>query len=198
MDEAKRITRLLSAWRQGDDEALKQVFPLVETELRRLARIHMAGEKSNHILQPTALVNELYLKLSKIQDLDFRDRTHFFSFAARTMRRILVDYARQREAQKRRPSGERLPLEEVEDPRGQRDRVLLALDDSLHSLAEIDERQSRVVELHYFTGLSSKEIGEILKISERTVKREMHTARLWLSQAMRTGGAQSAQILGSI
>ena len=179
------VTRLLVAWSQGDSEALGRMMPLVENELRQIARRYMRGEARGHTLQPTALVNELYLKLAGQHTVRWKDRTQFYGFAAEMMRRILVDYARIRLAEKRGKGAKPASLEEISDVPEKRDLDLIALDDALKCLAEIDERQGRIVELRFFAGLGHEEIAEILEISARTVRREWRTARLWLHQEMR-------------
>lgn len=184
------VTGLLLAWSAGDWAALERLMPLVVDELRRIAKRYLDRELPNHTLQPTALVNELYLRLVDQRGVDWKNRAHFFGATAQMMRRILVDHARGRQAEKRGDGLRPLALDEVPGLAVRRDRELIALDDALKSLSEVDERQSRVVELRYFTGLTNREIGEALGISTRTVKREWHTARLWLYQEIRNGGAR--------
>ena len=184
-DPKSEVTGLLLAWCQGDSKALFQLMPLVEEELRRMAKRYMRREDADHTLQPTALVNELYLKLVNQRHVHWRNRAHFFSFAAEMMRRILVDHARLRRAEKRGEGMKTVSLEEISDVPERLDVDLIALDDALRSLAEVDERQSRIVELRSFAGLSHEEVGEVLGISPRTARREWRTARLWLSQEMR-------------
>ena len=179
-----QVTRLLLAWSHGEAGALERLMPLVERELRQIARRYSSREHRHHTLQPTALVNEVYLRLAERRSVRWKNRSHFFGFAAQTMRRILVDYARCAQAEKRGDGQRALSLEEVADPPERSDPDLIALDDVLKVLAEVDERQSRVVELRYFAGLTHQEIGEVLGISTRTVKREWRTARLWLYQEL--------------
>ncbi len=178
------ITQLLLAWSEGDQDAFDRLMPLVETELRQIARRHFAREGSGHTLQPTALVNELYLRLAGRRRVRWSNRAHFLGFAAQTMRRILVDHARVRNAEKRGQGQRNLSLEEVDEVSASREVDLVALDDALRSLAEIDPGQSRIVELRYFGGLTHDEVAEVLGISPRTAYREWRTARLWLRQAI--------------
>ncbi len=184
IDRQRDVTELLLDWSEGDEAALGRLIPLVEVELRRIARRYMRREAKNHTLQPTALVNELYLKLVDQRRVQWRNRAHFYGSAANIMRRILVDHARIRDAEKRGQGAKPLSLEDVNDVSAKSDVDLIALDDALESLAEVDPRQSRIVELRYFTGLGHQEIGEVLGISARTVRREWRTARLWLHQEM--------------
>lgn len=186
-DPQSEVTHLLLAWSGGDKTALERLMPLVEDELRKIAKRHMSHEARNHTLQPTALVNELYLKLVDQRRVRWQNRAHFFGTAAKSMRRILVDHARIRQAEKRGDGAKPVSLEEISDVPEKQDVDLIALDDALKSLAEVDERQSRIVELSFFVGLSHEEIGEVLGTSPRTVRREWRTARLWLHKAMRHG-----------
>ena len=178
------ITQLLLAWSGGDRAAFDHLMPRVEAELRRIARRHFSREDAGHTLQPTALVNELYLRLVDRRRVRWSNRAHFFGFAAQAMRRILVDHARVRDAEKRGQGRRNLSLEEVDEASVKREVDLVALDDALRSLAEIDPRQSRLVELRYFGGLTNEEVAEVLGISPRTAYREWRTARLWLKQAL--------------
>ena len=174
------LTRLLLAWSAGDQDALHRLTPLVYRELHRLAAGYMARERTDHTLQPTALVNEAYVRLVDLQGVDWRDRAHFLAMAARTMRLILVDFARARGYQKRSCGGERVILDEslilAEEPGTD----LVALDDALNRLAEIDPRKSQVVELRYFGGLRVDETAEALNISAETVARDWRAAKAWL------------------
>lgn len=190
------VTGLLHAWRQGDDAALAALTPLVHADLRRLARAYLRHERPGHTLQPTALVNECYLRLLDGCHVELRDRGHFFALAARTMRRILIDVARTRGYQKRGAGQAIVPLAPGDDdrvaaPRAGRD--LLALDDALHALAAIDPRQSQVVELRFFGGFSHDEIAEVLGVSAKTVQREWQEAKAWLLRELtgppKLGGA---------
>ena len=181
-----RLTRLLQAWQQGDAPAGEQLVPLVYAELRRIARLKLAAERGGHTLQPTALVHEAWLRLMQQHGADWQNRGQFFAIATQAMRRILVDHARRRQAVKR-GAGERMEdVDELADvlaspvPDGQ----LVALDAALAHLAQMDERQAKVVELRFFGGLSVEETAGILGLSPTTVKREWATARLWLMRAM--------------
>jgi RNA polymerase sigma factor (TIGR02999 family) len=171
------VTQLLVAWNNGDQSALQQLVPLVHAELYRLARRYMGQERPGHMLQPTALINEVYMRLIEWKNVEWKNRAHFFGVSAQLMRRILVDFARQRP----RVAGEsvyQVSLEQVgADDRGG---DLIALDDALTSLAGIDERKSRIVELRFFGGLTNKETAEVLGISEITVFREWIKAKAWL------------------
>ncbi len=178
------VTRLLLAWSSGDGQALGRLMPLVAAELRRIAGRYWAGERIDHTLQPTALVSEVYLRLVDREQVSWKNRAHFFGFAAQTMRRILVDHSRLRRAQKRNPGAPLLTLDEARDAVSERDRELVALDDALEVLARIHERQSQIIELHFFAGLSFEEIGEVLGVCSKTAKRDWRAARLWLHKEM--------------
>lgn len=177
------ITELLHAWGGGDDEALALLTPLVHAELRQIARRHMRGERPDHTLQATALVNECYLRLADAQHVQWQDRTHFLAWASRLMRRILVDVARERQAGKRGGGAVHLPLDEASGARAP-GRDLIALDDALAALAVIDERKSRVVELRFFGGLSHEEVATVLGVSTKTVLRDWQLAKAWLLQQL--------------
>lgn len=174
------ITDLLLRWSKGDSAAREKLIPLVYDELRRLARQCLARQLHNHTLQSTALVHEAYLRLVGNSSVRWNDRVHFFAVAAQLMRNILVDHARAKNAKKR--GGGNLTLTLNEDVALSRERSvdLIALDNALNSLAAVDERQCRIVELRFFAGLSIDETSEALEISPATVKREWATARLWL------------------
>lgn len=178
------ITRLLLAWNRGEEAALDRLMPLVTEELHRTAERYVLREARQLTLQPTALVNEVYLRLVDQRRVHWEHRAQFFAFAAQLMRWILVDHARARLSAKR---GEAytVSLEEAGDLSAVEDRDLVALDDALKSLAARDPRQSRVVELRFFAGLDYGEIGEVLDVSARTARREWRTARLWLRRQMR-------------
>lgn len=176
-----QVTELLHEWSQGDPAAMEKLIPLVFEELRQIAGRMFRRESDGHTLQPTALVHEAYLKLLN-QKAQWQNREQFFSVAALLMRRILVDYAKGRHTAKRGKDVFRVPLDEahgVADPRDL-DLDLVALDDALSRLAEIDPRQARIVEMRFFAGLSHEEIAKVLGISLSTVKREWKTAKLWL------------------
>ena len=181
---AAPVTRLLVAWGQGDQQALDQLTPLVYKELRRLAQWHMNGERPGHTLQATALVNEAYLRLVDINQIQWQDRAHFFAMAARQMRRILIDAARARGNQKRGGDVRKVSLTQglsVPD----RPEDLIALDEALEALGEIDERRARVVEMRFFGGLSVREVAEVLKVSPDTVMRDWKLAKAWLGRELR-------------
>ncbi len=182
---SKEVTQLLIAWNHGDPAALEQLVPLVQAELHRLARHYMAKERAGHPLQPTALVNEAYLRLIEWQNVEWKNRAHFFGVSAQLMRRILVDLARKRQ----RVSGKsvhQVSLKQAEGKQQERTADLIALDDALRTLAEVDKRKGRIVELRYFGGLENKEIAEVLGISENTVIREWGRAKAWLYRELKS------------
>jgi RNA polymerase sigma factor (TIGR02999 family) len=181
------ITRLLLAWTEGDDEALSKLAPLVEAELQRLARHYLRGERPGHTLQPTALVNEAYLRLLDWRKVSWHNRAHFMAIAANMMRRILVDHARRHRVLKRGGDMAKISMENRQLGSSERDPDLVALDEALTRLAGVDPRKSQVVELRFFGGLSVEEVAEYLKISARTVKREWSLAQAWLHCEL-TGG----------
>ena len=175
-----QVTHLLRAWSDGDPQALEHLLPLVEAELRRLARGYMSRERRDHTLQPTALINEAFIRLAGAKSLRWQDRAHFFGISARLMRRVLVDHARARGFQKRGARAERVPLDEVSIPAPEPPVDIVALDLALEALATKDERKSRIVELRFFGGLSVEETAEVLQVSPDTVKRDWRMAKLWL------------------
>ncbi|HEV2665410.1 MAG TPA: sigma-70 family RNA polymerase sigma factor [Blastocatellia bacterium] len=174
------ITRLLIAWNNGDAAALEHLTPLVHRELRRLAKRYMAGERPGHILQTTALVNEAYMRLIDWQNVEWQNRAHFFGLAAQIMRRILVDFARARDREKRGGDALQVSLSEVANVALERSADLVALDDALQGLEKLDPRQARIIELRFFAGLSNEEAAEALKVSVGTVKRDLSLAKVWL------------------
>jgi RNA polymerase sigma factor (TIGR02999 family) len=174
------VTALLQAWREGDSDAYNQLFEILSAELHRLARNCMAGERPGHTLQPTALVNEAYLRLLSTQRIDWQDRAHFMAMAARIMRRILVERARARRSQKRDGGRQRVTLDEVLHLSVESGRPLVALDDALTALSVVDQRKSRVVELRFFGGLDLDETAAVLGVSRDTVKRDWKFAKVWL------------------
>jgi len=178
--DSRPVTELLVRWRQGDPQALQSLMPLVYSELRRLARHYLQGERSDHTLQSTALVHEAYMRLAGQNPPQWQNRAHFFAVSAQLMRQILVDYARSHRASKRGGDICRLALEEAGEQSQALDVDIVALDDALKSLAEMDSQQSRVVELKFFGGLSIEEAAEVLGVSASTVKRDWTTARAWL------------------
>jgi RNA polymerase sigma factor (TIGR02999 family) len=184
---AQDITRLLRAWSAGDESALGQLAPLVESELHRLAQRYLRQERPGHTLQPTALVNEAYLRLLDWKNVDWQNRAHFMGMAATMMRRILVDHARHHSFLKRGGEAIKVSLDAEQIVSSERDPDLIALDEALTRLAEIDARKSQVIELRFFGGLSVEEAAEVMKISPRTVKREWSLAQAWLHCEL-TGG----------
>lgn len=189
--EAAEVTRLLQRWSDGDAPALDALMTAVQGELRRLARAYMRRERQGHTLEPTALVHEAYLRLIDQRAVHWSNRGHFFAVAAQAMRRVLVDHARAHAAAKRGGAAARLTLSGVpamEAP-GQGIDVLW-LHEALEQLAALDSRQSRVVELRYFAGMSVEEVAGVMGISPATVKREWATARVWLAHHLGSGGAR--------
>ena len=185
VESSPSVTELLQAWSAGDEHALSRLVPVVYDELRRIAQRRMSLERLNSSLQPTALVNEVYLKLVETAGVSFRDRSQFFALAAQIMRRILVDAARTRGAAKRGGSNEMLSFEEGFFAAPGKDREIVALDDALDALAKEDPRKARAVELRFFGGLSIEETAEVLGISVQTVRRDWNFAQAWLAHAMR-------------
>jgi RNA polymerase sigma factor (TIGR02999 family) len=174
------VTELLRAWSDGDEDALERLLPLVEAELRRLARGYMRRERPEHTLQTTALVNEAFLRLTDARRIRWQDRAHFLGISARLMRRVLVDHARQRGYQKRGGVAQRVTLHEALVPSPDPALDLVALDGALDALAKVDARKSRVIELRFFGGLSVEETADVLHVSPDTVKRDWRLAKLWL------------------
>jgi RNA polymerase sigma-70 factor, ECF subfamily len=184
---ASEVTQLLLAWSAGDQSALEKLAPLVHQELHRLAKAYMSRERPGHTLQTTALVNEAYLRLVNIKQVNVQNRAQFFGLSARIMRNILVDFARSRARSAERSETQRVSLDESLNVTCERSHDLVALDEALEALAEIDPRQSRVVELRFFGGLSVEETAEALEISPRTVIREWNSARAWLYHELSGG-----------
>lgn len=178
------VTKLLKDWSNGDKSALDRLMPLVYAELRNVARRHLSIEEPGHTLQSTALVHEAYLRLVDQDRVQWQNRTHFFAVSARLIRRILVDHARRRQAAKRGGSIRRLTLDDSIDALGRKDVDLVALEDALNSLAELDPQQARVIELRFFTGLTISETAMALGISPATVNRDWVTAKAWLFQQL--------------
>ena len=179
------VTRLLLAWGGGDEGALEQLIPLVHAELRRLARRQMGRERLGHMLQPTALVNEAYLRLVDIRQIHWQDRAHFFAMAARSMRRILVEFARSRLYQKRGGGAQPLTLDVSLVVGTERGKDLVALDDALQDLAQVYPRAGQVVELRFFGGLSLDQTAEVLKVSPATAQRDWKLAKVWLLRELK-------------
>jgi RNA polymerase sigma factor (TIGR02999 family) len=180
------VSGLLALWSEGDEAARDELIPLVYGELRRLAAHHMGKEREGHSLQATALVNEVYLRLADQRQTRWENRAHFFALASQMMRRVLVDYARRRNYAKRGGGAQRVSLDEAMLVSMEKAPEIVALDEALTRLSEIDPRKSQVVELKYFGGMSTEEIAEVLQISTVTVRRDWTTARAWLYQAIET------------
>lgn len=178
------VTELLVSWSNGDRDALGRLMPLVYGELRRLAARYLSRERPGHTLQCTALVHEAYMRLIDQSRVQWQNRAHFFGVAAQLIRRILVDHARNRNAVKRGAGACKVELDEALGFSEQRDLDVLALDEALHALSELDPQQGRIVELRFFAGLSVEETAEVLSISSATVKRDWTAAKAWLYRAM--------------
>lgn len=174
------VTQILRDWSGGDEEAPERLMPLVYDEMRRLARTFLSRERYSHTLQPTALVNEAYLRLVDQTRVNWQNRAHFYGIASRMMRRVLIDHARAHATEKRGGSAIRLSLDDMQVPIEERAASFVALDEALKRLEELDERKCKVVEMRFFGGLSDEEIAEVLGVSTRTVLRDWKTARLWL------------------
>ena len=184
LQQATQVTELLRAWRSGDDAALNQLSAKVYDELRRVARRYMRNERPGNTLQTTALVNEVYLRLVDVKNIDWQHRAQFFALSAQMMRRILVDAARARGSHKRGGGAAKVNIDDTAVVSPQSDRSILALHDALDALAEMAPRQARVVELRYFGGLSVEEVVEVLKIAPRTVERDWEFAKAWLTREL--------------
>jgi RNA polymerase sigma-70 factor (ECF subfamily) len=179
------VTRLLQAWCKGDASALERLAPVIEHELRQVARAYLNKESSGHTLQPTALINEVYVRLLEWNPVNWQSRAHFLAVAAKLMRRILVNHAVARRSEKRGGAAVMVSLNEA-DGVAVRGQEMIALDEALVELAKFDERKARLVELRYFGGLTAEEAGEVLGISLRTVHREWDLSRAWLFRALRS------------
>ncbi len=178
--DSHELTQLLAAWSDGEQEALAKLAPLVHAELYRLAKRYMSRERADHVLQTSALINEAYIRLIDWKAVRWQNRAHFFGVAAQMMRRILVDFARQRPRADKNTEVQQLSLDEAMTLTIGNDPDLLALDEALKSLAEMDERKSHIVELRFFGGLSVDETAEVMKIAPITVMREWNKAKAWL------------------
>lgn len=178
------ITQLLVAWGDGDESALAELTPLVHDELHRLAHRYMRAERAGHILQTTALVNEAYLRLIDWKNVRWQNRAHFFAVSAQLMRRILVDFARSRGYLKRGAGATVIALDETAAISNEKTADLVALDEALTSLADLDPRQAKIVELRFFGGLTNDEVAEVLRVSEGTVRRDWSLARAWLHREL--------------
>ena len=174
------LTQLLVAWSDGDEAALDRLAPLVNAELHRLAKRYMSREREDHLLQTSALINEAYLRLINWKDVRWQNRAHFFGVAAQMMRRILVDFARQRPRLEKEIGVHHISLDEAMTVTNEKDMDLVALDEALQSLGKVDERKSKIVELRFFGGLSVDETAEVLKVAPITVMREWNKAKAWL------------------
>ena len=187
MSDRTSVTALLQAWRAGDEQALAAMMPIVHDELRKLARRSLAGERPDHTLQATALVNEAYLRLVDLKRIQWQDRAHFFAMSARLMRRILVDHARARRYNKRGGGVRPVSLDEALHVAANAERDLVALDEALAALAATDERKARVVELRFFGGLTIDEASAVLHVSPETVGRDWRLAKAWLARELGRG-----------
>ena len=192
MTPSHDVTGLLKAWREGDEAALDALMPLVHEELRRIARGCLHGERAKHSVQATELVNEAFLRMVDVQHVDWQNRTHFLAMSARLMRRVLVDLARARAADKRGGGAVRVTLDEAALPGVAPHADVIRLDDALQALAALDERKSRVVELRFFGGLTADETAAALQVSSKTVRRDWEFARAWLQRELTRGDARDA------
>jgi RNA polymerase sigma factor (TIGR02999 family) len=188
LDARAEVTQLLRKMRDGDETAADQLIPIVYQELRRIAAGMMRWERPDHTLQPTAVVHEVFLRILDGEQLTFENRAHFLAIAARSMRRVLVDHARRRLADKRGGEAARVELHDDAGLTEQQSEEVLALHEALERLQAMDARQASIVEMHYYAGNSVAEIAHVLKIGERTVKRELQTARLFLKQQLGSRG----------
>jgi RNA polymerase sigma factor (TIGR02999 family) len=183
----REVTLLLQDWCRGDRAALEKLIPLVYDELHRLAHVYMRRERPGHVLQTSALVHEAYVRLIDANRVEWRDRAHFFAVSAGVMRRVLVEFARSRASRKRGGDALTVNLDEAVVPPQQRKAVLIALDDALNALANIDPREAKIVELRFFGGLSEKETAEVVGVSDRTVKQDWNHAKVWLLAELKRG-----------
>lgn len=174
------ITRALQDWNAGTEDAQDRLMPYVYDELKRQARYLMSRERSNHTLQPTALVHEAFMRLAKQTGIDWQNRSHFFGISSRLMRQILVDHARTHAAAKRGSNPIHYSLDDVDIPVEQRAESIIAMNEALDHLGQIDEQQAKIVEMRFFGGLSNSDIADALGVSERTVLRDLKVAKLWL------------------
>jgi RNA polymerase sigma factor (TIGR02999 family) len=187
MEDSAGFTGRLRQWRDGDRQAGQELFRISYDELHRLAALHFRKEAPGQTLQPTALVNELYMKLFAGAAVDWQDRAHFFAVASQQIRRLLIDHARARQSQKREGDRVRISLTEVGEVAAPRDQDLLELDEALARLEALDSRLARVVELRFFAGLTEKETAEVVSVSVATVKRDWDFARAWLAKELAAG-----------
>lgn len=191
------LTAALQAWTAGDASALEKLTPLVDAELRRLARACLARERADHTLQTTALINEAWLRLIDWKRVSWQDRAHFFGVSARLMRYILVDFARTRKQQKRGGGAQHVPLDEAVAVAADRSDDLVALDDALQTLARYDRRKCRIVELRFFGGMTVEETAEVMRLSPITIIREWNKAKAWLYQELNPEPSDGARTLAS-
>jgi RNA polymerase sigma-70 factor, ECF subfamily len=196
LPQSQDVTTLLRAWSRGDGTALERLTPLIYDELRRLARSHIRRERAGHSLAPTGLVNEAYLRLIDASAIEWQDRAHFLSVSSRIMRRVLIDAARRRSAQKRgararRADGPAVDVEHIPAAGSDRAATLCALDDALEALTRLDPRRAQVIELRFFGGLGVDETADVLAVSPQTVMRDWKLARAWLMRELRHAGADA-------
>ena len=184
MTEINEITELLAAWKSGSEQAVESLMPVVERELRQIARRHLRRERDNHTLQTTALVNEAYLKLVKANDINWQNRAHFFAVSSKIMRRILTNYARDARAEKRGGGGERVFLDDAVVFTPEKSKQLIDLDEALKRLEVFDALKSRIVEMRYFSGMSIEETAQALGISPSSVSQHWRMARAWLKKEL--------------
>jgi len=189
---SSEITQLLHAWRGGDQLALERLTPVVYEELHRMAKRYMSQERNGHTLQTTALVNEVYLRLVKVKEVDWQDRAHFFAVSAQMMRRILTDFARSQGYEKRGGGARHVPLDEAFTVSTESTVDLVALEQALTRLGETDARKSKVVELRFYGGMTVEETAEVLQISSETVMRDWSMARAWLQRELDAGESHEA------
>jgi len=181
---AGQVTALLVDWSHGDPAALEQLTPLVYGELRRLAGSYLRSERQGHTLQPTALVNEAYVRMIAYEQQTWQNRGHFFGIAARLMRQVLVDHARKQVSQKRGANGVQVNLDDIDLASAEKPRDVIALNDALSALEAIDERKARIIDLRYFCGMTAEDVAQAMEISTATVDREARMARMWLCRHM--------------
>lgn len=182
---ASEITRILQNWNDGDEAARELLLPYVYEEMKRQARALMRGERDDHTLQPTALVHEAFIRLSGQSGVEWRDRSHFYAFASRVMRQVLVDYARRRATDKRGNNPIHFSLDDIDVPIEDRAEAIINLDEMIGRLEKLNPRHARVVEMRFFGGLSNAEVADALDVSERSVGREWEAARLWLYRELK-------------
>lgn len=187
MVDSDHITNLLIAWRGGDQQALEDLMPVVYEELRGICRNYLNRERQNHTLNPTDLVNEVYLRLIQVDRIDWQNRAHFFAVTAQVIRQILISYARKRGAVKRGGDAVLIPLEQAVEKAEGLQVDIVRLDDALNLLAETDPRKARIIELKFFVGLTDGEVAEVLSTSESTVRRELRFAKAWLFGKLKRG-----------